>query len=367
MRKIAVVTATRAEYGLLRWTIEALRSEPCFDVRLIVTGTHLSPAYGETWRQIEADGLRIDERIDYLSADRSPAGIAREMSDCARLFADCLATMRPDLLLVLGDRYELLPVCSTALLLGIPIAHIAGGEHTEGALDEKVRNAVTMMATLHFPNSPEAAAEIVRMTGSPERVFNVGEPCVENGLRLALPSRKEIAETLGLHPDRDWYLCTLHPETCLPLEENLAMARALIQALQELKDAEIILCEANADPGGAEMNAVYRSWTAPQVHLSSSLGQTAYLALMREARCVVGNSSSGVIETPLSGTPALNIGERQKGRRLCPNVLSCGRSFPEIREALGRIGPRRPADLSFGDGHTSKHIVQHIKSYFDEL
>ena len=367
MKRIAIVTATRAEYGLLRWTIEALRSEPCFDVRLIVTGTHLSPAFGEPWREIEADGLRIDERIDYLGTDRSPAGIAREMSVCARLFADCFSKMAPDLLLVLGDRYELLPVCSTALVLGIPIAHIAGGEHTEGALDERVRNAVTMMATLHFPNSPEAARELVRMTGSPERIFNVGEPCVENSLRLSLPGRKELAGTLGLDPDKDWYLCTLHPETCLNTASNLAMARALIKALQGLTECEIILSEANADPGGAEMNALYRDWKAPNVHLYPSLGQTAYQALMREARCVVGNSSSGVIETPLSGTPAINIGDRQKGRRLCPNVISCGRDPESIREALERIGPHLPADLSFGDGHTSEHIVKHIKAYFDEL
>ena len=367
MRRIAIVTATRAEYGLLRWTIEALRSEPCFDVRLIVTGTHLSPAFGETWREIEADGLRIDERIDYLGTDRSPAGIAREMSVCARLFADCFSKMAPDLLLVLGDRYELLPVCSTALVLGIPIAHIAGGEHTEGALDERVRNAVTMMATLHFPNSPEAARELVRMTGSPERIFNVGEPCVENSLRLSLPGRKELAGTLGLDPDKDWYLCTLHPETCLDTASNLAMARALIKALQGLTECEIILSEANADPGGAEMNALYRDWKAPNVHLYPSLGQAVYQALMREARCVVGNSSSGVIETPLSGTPAINIGDRQKGRRLCPNVISCGRDPESIREALERIGPRLPADLSFGDGHTSEHIVKHIKAFFDEL
>ena len=177
MKKIAVVTSTRAEYGLLRWTIEALRAEPCFDVQLLVTGTHLSPAFGCTWRQIEADGLRIDRKVDYLSEDRSDLGIAREMALCGRLFADAFAEMRPDLLLVLGDRYELLPICGSAWILGIPIAHIAGGEHTEGALDEQIRNAVTMMAWLHFPNSPEAAQEIARMRGSAENIFDVGEPC----------------------------------------------------------------------------------------------------------------------------------------------------------------------------------------------
>lgn len=366
MKTICVVTATRAEYGLLRWTIEALRAEPGFDVRLVVTGTHLSPAFGETWKQIEADGVRIDRKIDYLSEDRSPAGIAREAGVCATRFAEAFAEMKPDLLLVLGDRYELLPICTAALLLGIPIAHIAGGEHTEGALDEHVRNAVTMLSTLHFPNSAEAAAEVVRMRGSDRGVFNVGEPCVENNLRIPLPSRAELATALGLDPARRWILATLHPETCLGAGENLAMARNLLQALLELPDCEIVMSEANADPVGAEMNALYRACSDPHFHLVPSLGQRNYLGLMNEAWCVAGNSSSGVIETPRLGVPTLNVGDRQKGRRLCANVIPCGRSHDEIRAALGRVGPRLAPDLSFGDGRTSAHIVQHLKAYFDE-
>ena len=366
MKKICIVTATRAEYGLLRWTIEALRAEPCFDVQLIVTGTHLSPAFGETWRQIEADGVRIDRKIDYLSEDRSPAGIARETGVCAGLFADAFAEIKPDLLLVLGDRYELLPICSTALLLGIPIAHIAGGEHTEGALDDSVRDAVTMMATLHFPNSAEAAAEIVRMRGSDRNVFNVGEPCVENNRRIPLPSRTELAAALGLDPGKDWILATLHPETLKSRETNLEMARNLLKALLERPGCEIVMSEANADPVGAEMNEIYRSCREPNFHLFKSLGQRNYLGVMNEARFVVGNSSSGVIETPILGIPAVNIGDRQKGRRLCANIFSCGPGYEEIRSALDRVGGRFAPDHSFGDGHTSERIARHIKDYFDE-
>ncbi len=366
MKRICIVTATRAEYGLLRWTIEALRAEPCLDVQLVVTGTHLSPAFGETWRQIEADGVRIDRKIDYLSEDRSPAGIAREMGVCATRFAEAFSEMKPDLLLVLGDRYELLPICSTALLLGIPIAHIAGGEHTEGALDERVRNAVTMMADLHFPNSAEAAAEIVRMRGSDRNIFNVGEPCVENNLRIPLPSREELAETLGLDPGKDWILATLHPETLKSREENLSAARNLLEALLERPDWEIVMSGANADPVGEEMNAIYRACRDSRFHLFESLGQRNYLGVMNEALCVVGNSSSGVIETPRLGIPAINIGDRQKGRRLCANVISCRSDLDSIRSALGKVGPRLDPDLSFGDGHTSERIVHHIKEYFDE-
>ena len=366
MKKICIVTATRAEYGLLRRTIEALRAEPCFDVSLVVTGTHLSPAFGETWLEIEADGLRIDRKIDYLSEDRSPEGIAAEMGVCAGRFAAAFAEMEPDLLLVLGDRYELLPICGTALIFGIPIAHIAGGEHTEGAIDEQVRNAVTMMADLHFPNSPEAAAELIRMRGSSRNVFDVGEPCVENALRLPLPSRQELAGRFGLDPDRRWVLCTLHPETRLSREENLDMARAQLRVLLSIEGCEILLSEANADPGGDGMNTLYRSCRAPHCHCCASFGQRDYLGLMAQAWCVAGNSSSGVIETPLLGIPAINIGDRQKGRRLRPNVISCGRDYDSIRAAFAQVGPRLEPDAGLGDGHTSELIVKHIKDYFDE-
>ena len=366
MKRICIVTATRAEYGLLRWTIEALRAEPGLDAQLIVTGTHLSPAFGDTWRQIEADGLRIDRKIDYLSEDRTPAGIARETGLCASKFSEAFTEMKPDLLLVLGDRYELLPICGTALLLGIPIAHIAGGEHTEGAIDERVRNAVTMMADLHFPNSAEAAAEIVRMRGSDHHVYDVGEPSVENSIRIPKLSRTELADVLGLDPGKDWVLATLHPETLKSREENLAAARNLLEVLLERPGCEIVMSGANADPVGEEMNAIYRGCRSPRFHFHDSLGQRIYLGVLNEALYVIGNSSSGVIETPLSGIPAINIGDRQKGRRLCANVICC-ESVPEsIRAAIGRVGPRLDPDLSFGDGHTSDHIVRHIKDYFDE-
>lgn len=366
MKKICAVTATRAEYGLLRWTLEALRADPAFELQLIVTGTHLSPAFGQTWHQIEADGLPIVRKIDYLSDDRSPAGIARETGVCATLFAEAFSELQPDLLLVLGDRYELLPICTVALLQGIPIAHIAGGEHTEGALDEQVRNAVTMMATLHFPNSAEAAAEVARMRGSDRQVFNVGEPCVENNLRIPLPSRAELSDALGLDPDKKWILATLHPETCRSREENLAMARDFLQALLERADCEIVLTKANADPVGDEMNALFSACCDPRLHLWASLGQRNYLGLMNEAWCVAGNSSSGVIETPRLGVPTINVGDRQKGRRLAGNVISCGPDLEDIRAALGRVGARTEPDLSFGDGHTSEHIVQHLKDWFHE-
>lgn len=204
------------------------------------------------------------------------------------------------------------------------------------------------------------------MRGSAEHIFDVGEPCVENSLRLPLPSREALAATLGLDPAKRWILGTLHPETRRSLAYNLQMARNFLEALLEREGCEIILSEANADPGGAEMNAVFRACSDPHLHLFASLGQQNYLGLMGEAWCVAGNSSSGVIETPRLGVPTLNVGDRQKGRRLSANILSCSADSDSIRSALDRVGPRLTPDLSFGDGHTSTRIVQHIKDYFHE-
>lgn len=365
MKRIAVVTATRAEYGLLRRTVEALRAEPCFDVRLIVTGTHLSPAFGETWKEIEADGVRIDGKIDYLSPDRSPVGIAREAGHCAQLFADALAQLQPDLLLVLGDRYELLPISTSALVLGIPVGHIGGGEHTEGALDDAVRNAVTMLSTVHFPNSPEAAAEVTRLRGSAENVFEVGEPGAENILKAALPSREELAARLGLDPAKPWVLATLHPETRESLDYNLAMASNMLEALGQLKGYEIVLTKANADPCGEKMNALYSA--AKGIRMYPSLGQNGYLGLMKEAAFVIGNSSSGVIEAPLFGTPVVNIGHRQTGRKMSRCVIPCEAGLQDILAAMSAVKGRFQPDILPGTGHTSELIVRYLKDYFHEL
>lgn len=365
MKRICVVTATRAEYGLLRRTVQALREQPCFDTRLVVTGTHLSPAFGETWKEIEADGLPTDCRIDYLSEDRSPAGIARESARCAQLFTDAFAQMQPHLVLVLGDRYELLPICTSALLLGIPVAHIGGGERTEGAIDDAVRNAVTMMATVHFPNSPEAARAIVNMRGSNENVFEVGEPGAENILKATSPSREELAARFGLDAAKPWVLTTLHPETRESESYNLDMAQSMLDALRQLKGYEVVLTKANADLCGDKMNTLYAA--AVGFHLHASLGQDGFLGLMKEAALMVGNSSSGVIEAPLFGTPVVNIGHRQTGRKMSRCVISCEATLPAIQKAIGSVKGRFQPDILPGTGHTSELIVKHLKDYFHEL
>lgn len=363
MKKVCIVTATRAEYGLLRWTIEALRREPSIETCLVVTGTHLLEEYGMTADLIEADGIKIDVRLPYQIYTGADA-IGRTMASCAEAFAGLFAGMKPDLLLVLGDRYELLPICSCALVERIPIAHIAGGDVTEGAVDDEIRNAITMMSTLHFPSVKDSYDNVVRMRGSDEGVFAVGEPGIENFKRMALMSREELASALGLDPSRRWIMATLHPETMLPLEDNMKMTKAFFEALESLENAEIVVSSANADTGGAEMNEYIKALDG--IHFFPSLGQIKYLSLLAQAWCVAGNSSSGILETPILGVPTINVGDRQKGRHVCSNVICCGRDRESICEALNSVkGPVTP-DEYFGDGEFSSKVVKHIKEYFDE-
>ena len=367
MKKVCVITTTRAEYGLLRWTIEELLNDKDIQTQVIASGTHLSEQFGLTVRQIEDDGIPISRKIDYITDDRTPLGIVAESADFCRQVAEALSELRPDLILILGDRYELLPICTAALILCIPIAHIAGGEVTEGAIDDQVRNAVTMMSSLHFPNSEEAASNISRMRATSRNVFNVGEPGLESYDRLNLRSKEELADIYGLDARMNWILVTLHPETRLSMSDNLQMASNMMEAILAVEDAEIIISESNADFGGSQMNAYYRSLAAEHgnVHVFHSLGQVNYLSVLKSAWCVVGNSSSGLIETPYLGVPTLNIGDRQKGRRLAGNVRQAAMEKESISKELEILLANAPytPDYTFGDGKCSLHIVKHIKEF----
>ena len=370
MKKVCVITTTRAEYGLLRWTIEELFNDKDIQAQVIVSGTHMSEKFGMTVNQIEADGIPISRKISYISDERSLLGIAEESADFGKKIAQALYELNPDLVLILGDRYELLPICMAALIQNIPIAHIAGGEVTEGAIDDQVRNAVTMMASLHFPNSEEAAENIARMRASYNNVFNVGEPGIENYHRLALKTKEELSVIYKLNPSKNWILVTLHPETKISMKENLQMATEMMNTLQTMSDVEIIISESNADYGGEQMNAYYHSLAKKyqNIHVYHSFGQINYLSIMKAAWCVVGNSSSGVIETPYLGVPTLNIGNRQKGRRLASNVIQVLPNKESISKGLKSLLKNAPylPDNSFGDGKCSLHIVKHIKKFLYE-
>lgn len=367
MKKVCIITAARSEYGLLRWVIDGVYNDNELELLLVVTGAHLSEEHGNTVKFIEEDGYPIVARVDmHLTFDKE-SDLVRSMGHCSIGFADVLAELKPDIAVVLGDRYELLPIVSAALIMNIPVAHISGGDVTEGAIDNQVRNAVTMMSSLHFPGTKPAYDNICRMIGTAANVYVTGETNIDNFEHYHLFSRKVLSENLNIAKNRKWILVTLHPETKLSLESNLAMARDLMDALQCV-DAEIVITQANADFGGAQMNEIFKKTASENssIYFIPTLGQQRYLSFMKEVECVIGNSSSGIFETPHLGVPAVNIGDRQKGRFICKNVISCGRSVVEISEALKKaISAPKIVDKYWGDGFSSDRIVNKIKEFLN--
>lgn len=366
MKRICVVTAARSEYGLMRWIIDSIHKDPDLELQLVVTGAHLSSEQGLTYKFIEKDGYPIVAKVDMQLSSVDTASIVRSMGYCSQGFASTFERLKPDIVVVLGDRYELLPIVSAALVMYIPVAHIAGGDVTEGAIDDKVRNAVTMMSSLHFPGTKPSYDNICRMINTTNNVFLTGETNIDNFVHYKLFSRNELAESLIINPEKQWVLATLHPETMISLDENLSMAKNMINALPTTK-SEVIITQSNADFGGVQMNRLFKEAAKadPSIHFVPTLGQLRYISLMKEVVSVVGNSSSGIVETPHLGIPTVNIGNRQTGRFMCANVISCGRSYDEIKYAIDYSlahGEYLPDDY-YGDGHASEKIVKRLVEF----
>ncbi len=365
--KIAVITAARSEYGLLQWLITDLEDDPEVELSLIVCGSHLSPTQGLTLHQIELDGHKIAKKIEFLLSSETPNGLVKSCGVFSISLADALTELSPDIIVILGDRYELLPICTAAILNNIPIAHISGGDVTKGAIDNQIRNAVTMLSNIHFPGTEESAQNIARMIGTDKNIFNVGECGLESFKRKPLMSREELAENLNIDINRKWILCTLHPETKESVDYSVSMAHSMMEALMKQNDVEIVITASNADLGGNEMNSYFieEASLTKNIHFIPSLGQIRYLSLMNEAAILVGNTSSGIVEAPVLGIPVLNIGDRQKGRHLCDNVISIPANNTEaISDALNMyLGKRFPSDDFFGDGNVSIKIITAIKDY----
>lgn len=365
------MTAARSEYGLLHWIIDGVHKDPELELQLVVTGAHLCEEQGSTIRFIEEDGYPIAARVDmHLRACDTKADIIHSMGYASQGMATALDELRPDIMLVLGDRYELIPIVGAALVYGVPVAHASGGDVTEGAIDDEIRNAITMMSTIHFPGTEESAGNIRRMRGKDENIFMVGEVGLDNFLRFNLISREELAEDIGLDVEKKWCLATLHPETKISVEENIQMARSLFKTMQQTEGVQYVITKANADYGGAQINSYWDDAVktdTDRFRLFASLGQRRYLSYMRQAAGVLGNSSSGIIESPFLGIPVVNIGDRQKGRHQCANVIQCGRTFDEIKAATDKaLSQPRIIDNYFGDGHSAGKVIFHIKSYLNE-
>jgi len=335
-RRICVVTGSRAEYGLLRGLLLRLRTDLAVTPLLIVTAAHLQPEFGLTVSEIEADGMPIAARVPLPLDGGTPLSAAQALGQGLGAMAEALRQLTPDIVVVLGDRIELLAVASSCLLLGIPLAHIHGGEVTEGAIDDAIRHAVTKMAHLHFTAADTYRDRVLQMGEMNDRVFVTGAPGLDHITEPPAMSRDELAHDLGLALSGPVLAVTCHPETASGAP--LAAATAMLAALDSVPQAAIVLTKANADPGGAAINQMIAQWAdgRPNVLFVPSLGMKRYQSLLHIASAMVGNSSSGVIEAPALGLPAVNIGDRQKGRLRSASIIDCEATPQAVKNALAR-------------------------------
>lgn len=368
--KICVVTSTRAEYGVLRWLMEEIKKDKHMQLQVLVTGAHLSKEFGLTYREIEKDGFKIDAKVNMDLSFHTKAAIVKSMGKCTIGIGRAMERLNPDLIVVLGDRYELLSVCSSAVVMNIPIAHISGGDITEGAIDEQIRHAITKMAHLHFPGTKESAKRIIQMGEDPGKVFAVGELGVDNFRKLKVESRNEIAGGLGLNKGKKWVLFTYHPETTISLGENLKRVKNVLSVLLEIEDIELIITYPNADYGGRQVIDLLRKQCLKakgKFHLLKNLGQLRYISLMKNSYCLIGNSSSGITESPSAKIPVVNIGNRQKGRIIPKNIICVSGSRGSIKKgiakALSRDFRKKMVNLKnpYGRGTAAKNIVRVLR------
>jgi UDP-hydrolysing UDP-N-acetyl-D-glucosamine 2-epimerase len=368
--RICVVTGSRADYGLLYWLLHMLREDPLFDLRLAVTGMHLSPEFGLTKTTIEQDGFAIAETVDALVASDTPAGISKSLGLGLIGFADAFQRMRPDLVVVLGDRYEIFAAATAAYIACIPIAHIGGGDITEGAFDEGIRHSITKMSHWHFVASDEARRRVMQLGEDPTRIQVVGHPGLEHIRRLTLLSRQEVESRLQFQLRKRNLLVTFHPVTL----DAIASARQfdeLLQALGSLgPEYGLIFTKPNADTEGRTLIRMLEQFVAAHENAAgfTSLGQRLYLSVATQVDAVVGNSSSGLFEIPALGKPTVNIGTRQQGRQLADSVIGCAAEAAAIGNAIAIALSTDCTGVTspFGDGHTAERIVAALKSTVTE-
>ena len=373
MKNITIITSTRAEYGLLRPVIQKVAAAQDLQLQLVVTGAHLCARFGNTVQEIEADGLPIAARLPIFEEESPNEPVALTIARTITVFDGYFAAHRPDAVLLLGDRFEIFAVATAAAARHIPIAHISGGDVTLGAADEYYRHCITKMAALHFPSCAESAARLVRMGEAPETVFCVGGLGDENIRTLPKMTRQELCASSGFDLMQPFAIVTYHPETSAAAGDPAAQADALCAAMEAVPGVFWLITGSNADAGGAVCTAKMQAFAAahPQrAGFINSLGLKRYLSAMQCAALVVGNSSSGVVETPTFGVPTVNIGSRQAGRIICQNVLCCAAAAPAIEAALRRaLTPEisavaHAAQSPYNGGDTSGKICR-VLAQFD--
>ena len=339
MRKICIATGTRADWGLLSGIAKALNARNDVKLQIVATNMHLSERYGFTFREIEHDGLHIDYRVPMPADTDTPHDTVAAMSVCMRGFADAFEALRPDLLLILGDRYEMLAVASAAMIFRIPIAHIAGGTISEGAYDDSIRHSITKMSHLHLTETEECRRRVIQLGEAPERVFNTGAIGIYNILHTHFLSREELVTELATPIPEKSLFVTFHPATLDAVPQNEQCAN-LLAALERRSDYKVFFSYPNNDTAGRiiiDMIEDYVRQNPERAYVRPSYGQLRYFSLMRFMKAAVGNSSSGIVEVPSLHIPTLNIGIRQNGRRRAASVVDCGVTLDEISRGLHRV------------------------------
>lgn len=370
-RKICVVTGTRAEFGLLRWLMQEIQHEPELELQVLATGMHLSPEYGLTYREIEQAGFVINAKVEMLLSADTATAVTKSMGLGLISYADAYERLAPDLIVVLGDRFEIFAATAAALIAGIPVAHLHGGETTEGAFDEAIRHSITKMSHLHFVAAEEYRRRVIQLGEQPERVFLVGGLGIDAIKRTKLLDRVGLEESLGFKFGPRNLLITFHPVT---LEGQISSGQQMVEllaALGELDDTHLLFTMPNADTGGRELAAMVNQFAATRqnVRVYTSLGQLRYLSCMKYVDAVVGNSSSGLAEAPSMGIATINIGDRQKGRLSASSVINCEPTQQSISGALGKVFEQsfRSTLMStnnpYGSGGASKKIVEIIRNH----
>lgn len=368
MRKICVVTSTRAEYGLLYWLLKEIEADSELKLQLIVTGMHLSPEFGLTYKEIEKE-FKIDKKIEILSSSHTSLDICAEMARVYEKFAPALAELKPDILVLLGDRYEIFGVAGVASIMQIPIAHIHGGETTQGAFDEAFRHSITKMSHIHFAATNEYANRIIQLGEEPSRVFNIGGTSIENIKKLNLLNKDEFEKSIKFKLAKKNILITFHPAT---LENSGAREQfnELLNALDELEETNFIFTKANSDTDGDVINKMideYVSENSQKAVAFASLGQLRYLSAIKFVDIVLGNSSSGLLEVPSFKKATINIGDRQKGRARASSVIDVRPDKEEILAAIKRAYSKefeqtlKDTINPYDGGNPSKKMVKILK------
>ena len=368
-RTICVVTGARAEYGLLSWLLKEIADDPDLALQVVATGMHLAPRFGLTWRAIEDDGFMVDAKVDIDLGDDSARAVARSLGLGTIGMGEAFERLKPDIVVVHGDRFEVLAAAQAALLARLPVAHIRGGELTEGALDDAMRHAITKMAHLHFTASEAYSTRVIQLGEDPARVFTVGALGLEGVFHTPPMSRDALEAALSFPLGETTFLVTYHPATLGQIKPAQAVDE-LIAALDHFDDATIVFTGVNADPGHdaiAKRIGDYAAGRPDPTHYVESLGQPRYLALMRVCAVVVGNSSSGIVEAPALKVPTVNLGDRQKGRLRAPSVIDCRETRDDIQGAIAKaLDPEFRARLAetvspYGDGDAARKIKTILK------